>query len=350
MWNLVSNVCLFVMTFNQLQIIQAAANFSIGVFHKFHKPPWGGGNQFLMALTKELRSRDMIVEEVSDVREDIGVYLGNAITFKFERVLQQRKTREIIMVHRVDGPYYSARYAKDPRLHRHDPWRAGEDEQVWRLNAELACATIFQSKWSYDMNLLLGYKIKEPYYIIPNGVDDSIFNANNRVQWDISRKIRLISSAWAANERKGYKSHKWLDDNLDFTKYEYLFIGNVVNDLTFSNIKHRKPTGSKELGDILRSMDIYIAASYLEPCSNALLEALACGLPVLFQKGSGHDDLVKQGGIGYSRPEEIPALLDTLVRNYSEYQSRIKVESMRGISDRYLSVMKRCNKASSADA
>lgn len=34
------------------------------------------------------------------------------------------------------------------------------------------------------------------------------------------------------------------------------------------------------------------SASYLEPCSNALLEALASGLPTLYQDGSGHNELV----------------------------------------------------------
>ena len=335
-------LCLFAIVLYQLKVVEGSNNFTIGIFHKFHKPPWGGGNQFLMALAKELRLQNMNVEEVSEARDDIDVYLGNAITFKFERILQQSKTRKIVMVHRVDGPYYSARYAKDPRIHRHEPWRAGEDEQVWRLNSELSCATIFQSKWSYDMNVLLGYTIKEPYYIIPNGVDDSIFHARSRMSWSTNRKTRLISSAWAANERKGYKTHKWLDENLDFTQYEYLFIGNVVNDLTFSNITVKKPTGSRELGQILRNMDIYIAASFLEPCSNALLEALACGLPVLYQKGSGHDDLVKGAGLGYDNEKEIPALLDTIINDYDAYQSMINVESIKSIASQYLNVTKKC--------
>ena len=31
----------------------------ISIFHKFQKPPYGGGNQFLMALTKELKRREV---------------------------------------------------------------------------------------------------------------------------------------------------------------------------------------------------------------------------------------------------------------------------------------------------
>ena len=27
----------------------------LGIFHEFHTPPYGGGNQFLLALVRELR-------------------------------------------------------------------------------------------------------------------------------------------------------------------------------------------------------------------------------------------------------------------------------------------------------
>ena len=37
-----------------------------------------------------------------------------------------------------------------------DPWRAREDDRVYEINNEFACASIFQSKWSYDMNVMLG--------------------------------------------------------------------------------------------------------------------------------------------------------------------------------------------------
>lgn len=319
-------------------------NFSIGLFHKFHKPPWGGGNQFLIALAQRLRMKGIIVTPVSGPRDDLRLYLANAITFKFDELLNEENNGNKLIVHRVDGPYYSARYGKDPRLSRGEPWRAAEDEKVWRINNKLACATIFQSKWSYDMNVLLGYRPKEPYFIIPNSVDSNIFNSKRRSVWDtaVDRQISLISSAWASSERKGYKTHKWLDENLDFKRFNYTFIGNVFKDTNFTNIMVNKPVGSEQLSMELRKFDIYIAASFLEPCSNALVEALASGLPVVYQKGSGHDDLVGEGGLGYDSPSEIPELLNRIVRDYPSFQSRIKVETMESIAERYLDVFKRC--------
>src|SRR6476646_1485695 len=38
------------------------ARADLAVFHEFHAPPYGGGNQFLLALVQELRCRGLSVE------------------------------------------------------------------------------------------------------------------------------------------------------------------------------------------------------------------------------------------------------------------------------------------------
>ena len=63
-----------------------------------------------------------------------------------------------------------------------------------------------------------------------------------------------------------------------------------------------------------------LAASFLEPCSNALIEALASGLPTLYQDGSGHNELVKSGGLAYQTSDQIPYLLEKIVHDYHTYQ------------------------------
>ena len=53
-------------------------------------------------------------------------------------------------------------------------------------------------------------------------------------------------------------------------------------------------------------------ASRDDPCSNALLEALACGLPAAYLRSGGHPELVGEAGIGFDEPEELPAVLARL--------------------------------------
>jgi len=199
------------------------------------------------------------------------------------------------------------------------------------------------------MNLLLGYKPKEPVTIIPNAVDANIFHSEDRRPWDPNRKTKIISTSWSDGLRKGFKHFEWLDKNLDFDRFEYTFLGNLPKDKTtgkvlfsFKNIKVLPPVGSEKLAPILRDHDIYIAASALEPCSNALLEALSSGLPTIYLKGSGHDELVKEAGIGYTTPDEIPAHLDEMVSQYEDYQSKIHVLTIEEVTDKYLQVYEHC--------
>ena len=318
---------------------------TVGIFHVFRKPPWGGGNQFLMALVKEFRRRKIKVVE-NAITDKVQLYMANAVTFKVDAFRDaMRKSppgRKLKLVHRLDGPYYAARYNKDPRVEAHKPYRAREDDRVYEVNNEFACASIFQSRWSYDMNIALGYKPVGPYEIVNNAVDESIFNREGKKPFDRSTKVRLVGSSWSSGERKGFKTFKWLDENLDFTRYSFTFMGNLPDGVTFKNIEHAPPVTSEKLAPVLKAHDVYIAASSLEPCSNALVEALATGLPAVYQRGSGHDELVKSGGLGFDTPEDIPAALDELVRDYETFQANIRVTSVSEAADAYLRVYAGC--------
>ena len=39
------------------------------------------------------------------------------------------------------------------------------------------------------------------------------------------------------NKKKGYDYYKYLDENLDFNKYEYLFVGNISGKFEVSSSK-----------------------------------------------------------------------------------------------------------------
>src|SRR5215471_16327860 len=74
----------------------------LAVFHEFHLPPYGGGNQFLLALVGELRRRGLGVE-VDRLSGGTRACLYNSFNFDFAR-LRRFARAEVRMVHRVDGP------------------------------------------------------------------------------------------------------------------------------------------------------------------------------------------------------------------------------------------------------
>jgi len=143
----------------------------------------------------------------------------------------------------------------------------------------------------------------------------------------------LIVTSWSSNLRKGFEVYKFLDENLDFSKYEMTFIGN--SPVEFKNIKWIKPIISKELAKILKQKDIYITASQSDPCSNSLIEALSCGLPAVALNDGGHPELLQRGGELFNGKEDVIEKIKKVAKNYQHYQSEIPEFSIKKVAQDY---------------
>jgi glycosyltransferase involved in cell wall biosynthesis len=116
------------------------------------------------------------------------------------------------------------------------------------------------------------------------------------------------------------------------------FIGR--SPIKFTNIKHVKPLPAGELAPVMQDHDIYIFASKYEACSNALLEALHCGLPAVASNSSSNPEILKNAGELFDSAEEIPHLLEKITKNYSGYQTSISPESIEDVAEKYLCFMR----------
>ena len=89
----------------------------------------------------------------------------------------------------------------------------------------------------------------------------------------------------------------------------------------------------------MRTQDAYLAPSYDDPCSNALLEALACGLPAAYRASGGHPELVGDGGLPFRDDEELGEVLERLVGELDVRRAAISVHPISWVADRYLDVL-----------
>ena len=137
----------------------------------------------------------------------------------------------------------------------------------------------------------------------------------------MGRKVRLIATSWSDNPRKGSEILEWLDRNLERSRFELTLLGRFSG--TFEHARVLAPVPSEAVADELRRHDLYIAASRNDPCSNALLEALACGLPAVYLDSGGHPELVGEAGLPFTEKEELPELLERLVDELEERRGAI---------------------------
>jgi len=85
---------------------------------------------------------------------------------------------------------------------------------------------------------------------------------------------------------------------------------------------------------------VFVFASQNEACSNALLEALACGLPALYLDSGSNGEVVGAGGLPFRDAPEAAERLDELVDRWAELQAAIRVPSLEETADRYLEVLR----------
>ena len=293
------------------------------MFHYFQAPPYGGSNQFLLALVAEFERRGLRVERNAISAGTRGC-LFNSSHFDLRR-LEAFARSGCRMVHRVDGPVGVYRGFDD-----------GTDELVRDINRRFAHATVFQSEYSLRRHRELGLDFVDPI-VVHNAVDPAIFNRTGRAMLDRDRPTRLISVSWSDNPNKGGETYAWLDSVLDRTRFEYTFVGRTSTQLPHA--RTLPPVPSERLAEVLREHDLLVTASLHESCPNHVLEALACGLPVVYANSGAMREVIDRAGLMFADRSELPSLLERAVADYEGLQAAIDVPGIEDVADRYLAAL-----------
>ena len=78
------------------------------------------------------------------------------------------------------------------------------------------------------------------------------------------------------------------------------------------------PGNRDDVARIMRSFDLFVLPSLAEGISNTILEAMACGLPVLATSVGGNPELIQAGVTGTLVPRDDPESMARAIRAYAE--------------------------------
>lgn len=282
----------------------------------------GGGLKFLQALQRELARRGCLAR----VPHEATVFLFNS-HHAYSKVLRIRcMFPNIPMVHRIDGPIVDYNTSSDQRHYI-----------TFALAQSIADGLIFQSQWSRMRNVAYGLAIPGCFDVINNAPPPEHFYPGSFPSQDCQSRVKIACTSWSSNVNKGFSSLKWMDENLDFSRFQVNFYGNCP--VTLRNIHVHAPLPQSEIGNVLRKHHVFFFPSRIECCSNALLEALHCGLPTLAYNGSSNPELVGRGGELFDVDSHIPQKLEQLASNLSMYRSAICCQSFSSVVDHYVSFL-----------
>lgn len=171
------------------------------------------------------------------------------------------------------------------------------------------------------------YTISNNYSVIINGCDENIFkNENKKLNKD--KKIKIVTHHWSNNINKGYETYyklwKYSQTNKNI---EFVFIGKNVPEM-FKEVPIIGPYVGKEISNELNKCNIYITDSKYDSCPNHILEALSCGLPILYSNcegGARELCMMSKYEIGeiYNNFDELLLKIKKINENYNYYIDNI---------------------------
>lgn len=84
---------------------------------------------------------------------------------------------------------------------------------------------------------------------------------------------------------------------------------------------------SIELAQLMRTAHALVHAAWNEPCSNTIVEAMACGLPVVYRDSGGSAELVDHRGVPLAADleESVACLID----NHGALSERLHADRQR---------------------
>lgn len=153
-------------------------------------------------------------------------------------------------------------------------------------------------------SLILNGINQEKIFVNPYGVDIEAFCPSNvRV---LDSKFRIMFCGLLSIQ-KG--SHIFLELASYFKGYEnieFIHVGGIdkemskiLNSYSLSNFKHYAPVQQEELSSFYNSSDLFILPSIQDGFAMVVLQAMACGVPVICSKNSCGPDIIEHGIDGF---------------------------------------------------
>lgn len=134
----------------------------------------------------------------------------------------------------------------------------------------------------------------EKIYVLPNGVNLTHFYPRNRTamrkKFAFPEEKFIIAFNGHFDERKG--PHRLLSAVHGLDDIGLIFIGNGDIPLKDNNILFKGTLEHSKVPEMLSAADIFVLPTLAEGSCNAIIEALACGLPVVTSNGEFNDEIV----------------------------------------------------------
>ena len=241
-----------------------------------------------------------------------------------------------------DIPLFGASGEENVSLYVH------KTEEYKKAVRETIRGVINVSKKNQKECLELNLISPEKTVVIPNAVDHSLFRPKdrtmNRVAFGIENDDFVVAFVGQFVSRKGITR---LDDALTKigdNKIKSFFIGSGSIDPHYENIVFKGRVPHNKLPDYLSAADVFVLPTDNEGCSNAIIEAMACGLPIISTDASFNYDILDGNNSIMVNCHDIDEISEAISEMKRNKELRLKLSEGALVTAAGLSIEKRALK------
>lgn len=258
---------------------------------------FGGGNNFVKYMEKFLIDKGCAVYRKLVPNLDVILLIQaephlSSVSFDPCQIAIYRKINpEVLVIQRINT-------ADEPRGKD-----LGINKAVFKAN-RTADYSVFVSNYVRELFIRRGFDPQTPHCVIHTGADKTVFNDRYRKEIKSGELVKVVTHHWSDNYLKGFDIYERLDNLIgsdsQYENIEFTLIGNRPLCANFKNSRLLDPLHGRELATELAGHDFYVTGARCEPAGNHYIEAMSCGLPVLYlDSGSSGEYCSTYGGVGY---------------------------------------------------
>ena len=183
-----------------------------------------------------------------------------------------------------------------------------------------------------EESITAGLTTKENCIVIPNAIDTTIFRKMDknkcRLELGIDKNLFVVIYVGQFTQRKGYERVAAAINRLNANSIGVVFLGGTKEGRTpqCQGIIKCGLVAQNEIPKYLNAADVFVLPTRAEGCCNAIVEAMACGLPIVSSDRPFNHDILDATNARLINPDSV----DEIAAAIQEIKTNPKLQASLG--------------------
>lgn len=259
---------------------------------------------------------------------------------------------DIIYGHFWHSAYEAFEYAKKKELPLFVA--SGESEISFRRDndsksdfCDYVSGVVCVSSKNRDESVTLGLTTADKCQVFPNAVNVDLFRKLDkqkcREQLGLPQNVFIVAFVGWFVERKGPKRVAEALNRIEGEKVFSVFIGKGEQEPNCDNILFKGSLSHDQVPMYLNAADVFVLPTLHEGCCNAVVEAMACGLPIISSNMPFNWDVLNDSNSIMVNPNDIDEIAAAIITLRDDKKKRLILATGSLETAKTLSIETRAN-------